>query len=56
MATTSADGAIAMYQKHVDIVARPREFGPQGKPDLKADAGVDISANDFNDLARQLGA
>ncbi len=37
------------------FVARPLEFGPQGKPDLKAD-GVDLSATDFNDLATQLGA
>ena len=28
----------------------------KGKPDLKADAPVDISAKDFNDLASQLGA
>ena len=34
----------------------PKEFGPEGKPDLKADASVDLSATDFNDLARQLGA
>jgi 2-haloacid dehalogenase len=38
------------------FVARPLEFGPNGKPDLKADAAVDVSAKDFNDLARQLGA
>ena len=38
------------------FVARPLEFGPNGKPDLKADAPVDISAKDFNDLASQLGA
>ena len=38
------------------FVARPLEYGPEGKPDLKADASVDLSANDFNDLARQLGA
>ena len=30
--------------------------GPDGKPDLKGDASVDVSATDFNDLARQLGA
>jgi 2-haloacid dehalogenase len=38
------------------FVARPFEFGAQGKPDLKPDASVDVSATDFNDLARQLGA
>src|SRR5471032_1573818 len=37
------------------FVVRPKEYGPEGKPDLKAD-GVDFSATDFNDLARQLGA
>ncbi len=38
------------------FVARPLEFGPNGKPDLKADSSVDVSAKDFNDLATQLGA
>ena len=38
------------------FVTRPKEFGPDGKPDLKGDASVDLSATDFNDLARQLGA
>jgi 2-haloacid dehalogenase len=38
------------------FVTRPKEFGPDGKPDLKADASVDLSATDFNDLAKQLGA
>ena len=38
------------------FVSRPNEFGPNGKPDLKGDASVDLSAADFNDLARQLGA
>lgn len=38
------------------FVVRPLEFGPNGKPDLKADSVVDISAKDFNDLAGQLGA
>ena len=38
------------------FVVRPNEFGPGGKPDLKADAVADVSAVDFNDLARQLGA
>ncbi|MEO8682878.1 MAG: haloacid dehalogenase type II [Vicinamibacterales bacterium] len=37
------------------FVTRPLEFGPAGKPDLKPDASVDVSAKDFNDLARQLG-
>ena len=38
------------------FVTRPNEFGPGGKPDLKGDGSVDVSASDFNDLARQLGA
>ena len=38
------------------FVTRPHEYGPQGKPDLRADSSVDIAANDFNDLASQLGA
>jgi 2-haloacid dehalogenase len=37
------------------FVTRPNEYGPNGKPDSKADASVDVSATDFNDLARQLG-
>lgn len=38
------------------FVTRPLEFGATGKPDLKPDASVDISATDFSDLARKLGA
>ena len=38
------------------FVTRLLEYGANGKPDLKADAPVDISAKDFNDLASQLGA
>jgi 2-haloacid dehalogenase len=38
------------------FVVRPKEYGPDGKPDLKGDASVDLSAIDFNDLAKQLGA
>jgi 2-haloacid dehalogenase len=38
------------------FVTRPLEYGPEGKPDLKADASVDVSAKDFNDLARELSA
>ena len=38
------------------FVTRPLEFGSNGKPDLKADASIaDLSAKDFNDLARQMG-
>jgi 2-haloacid dehalogenase len=36
------------------FVARPLEYGPAGKPDLKAEPWVDVSAADFNDLARKL--
>jgi 2-haloacid dehalogenase len=38
------------------FVARPREFGPSRTPDLEPDSSVDVSARDFNDLARRLGA
>ena len=38
------------------FVTRPFEFGPDRKPDLKADFPVDVSAKDFNDLAAQLSA
>lgn len=38
------------------FVPRPREYGPTRTPDLKADSSVDVPANDFNDLAAQLGA
>jgi 2-haloacid dehalogenase len=38
------------------FVTRPLEFGPAGRPDLKGDASVDVSATDFNDLAARLGA
>lgn len=37
------------------FVPRPLEYGPTGKPDLKADPSVaDLSATDFNDLASRL--
>ena len=38
------------------FVPRPLELGPGAKPDLKPDSTVDLTATDFNDLARQLGA
>ena len=38
------------------FVARPHEFGSAAKPDVAPDASVDITANDFNHLASQLGA
>jgi len=38
------------------FVTRPLEYGPNGKPDLAGDASVELTAKDFNDLARQLGA
>ena len=37
------------------FVARPLEYGPNGKPDLKPDASVELAAKDFVDLAVQLG-
>jgi 2-haloacid dehalogenase len=38
------------------FVARPKEYGPNGKPDLRPNASVDLAAKDFLDLAGQLGA
>jgi 2-haloacid dehalogenase len=38
------------------FVARPLEYGLSRKPDLEADFSVDLSAKDFNDLARRLRA
>jgi 2-haloacid dehalogenase len=38
------------------FVRRPLEFGPGAHPDLEPDPSFDILANDFNDLAGQLGA
>lgn len=38
------------------FVPRPLEYGPNGNPDLEADASVDLTAKDFNDLAKRLGA
>jgi 2-haloacid dehalogenase len=38
------------------FVTRPLEYGPNGKPDLKPDASVEVTAKDFVDLAGQLGA
>ena len=38
------------------FVARPLEFGPDGRPDVAPDAAFDVNAVDFEDLADQLGA
>lgn len=38
------------------FVPRPLEFGPNGSPDLKGDASVDLTATDFHHLASLLGA
>jgi len=38
------------------FVRRPLEFGPGSNPDLAPEAGLDVVADDFLDLARQLGA
>jgi 2-haloacid dehalogenase len=38
------------------FVARPLEYGADGRPDLNPDSSADLSATDFNDLAGQLGA
>jgi len=41
---------------HTAFVARPLEYGPNGKPDTTPDSAVDLAPRDFNDLATQLGA
>ena len=38
------------------FVARPLEFGPDGRPDITPDTAFDLNARDFLDLADQLGA
>jgi 2-haloacid dehalogenase len=38
------------------FVPRPLEYGQGGRADLKPDASIDVTATDFNDLAKQLGA
>ncbi len=38
------------------FVPRPKELGPDGKPDLTPDESVDLMAPDFNALAAALGA
>ena len=38
------------------FVTRPLEFGPDGKPDLKADPSFTVAARDFPDLAAKMGA
>jgi 2-haloacid dehalogenase len=37
------------------FVARPREFGPDHKPDVTPDTSADVNAADFLDLAKNLG-
>ena len=38
------------------FVPRPEEYGPHRNRNLEYDASFDVIANDFNDLASQLGA
>lgn len=38
------------------FVKRPLEFGPDARPDLSPEDGLDVIAEDFLDLARRLGA
>ena len=38
------------------FVPRPEEYGPHRNRDLEHDTSFDVVANDFNDLASQLGA
>jgi len=49
-------GAAKAVGLKTGFVVRPREFGPEGKPDLQPNASVDVSAKDFNDLSRKLEA
>jgi 2-haloacid dehalogenase len=38
------------------FIRRPTEWGPVGEPDfMKSDMDFDFAAEDFNDLADQLG-
>lgn len=37
------------------LVRRPLEFGPAGQPDLETDPTFTLAADDFHDLAAQLG-
>ncbi|HXF17273.1 MAG TPA: haloacid dehalogenase type II [Burkholderiales bacterium] len=41
---------------HTAFVRRPKEAGPNVKPDLTSDPGFDYNSNDFLDLADQLRA
>ncbi|MYE90001.1 HAD-IA family hydrolase, partial [Candidatus Poribacteria bacterium] len=38
------------------FVPRPEEYGPNRNRDLEHDVSFDVVADDFNDLASQLGA
>ena len=38
------------------FVRRPLEWGEIGKPDLAPEPAFNVNAEDFNDLANQLGA
>jgi 2-haloacid dehalogenase len=40
---------------HTAFVARPLEFGANGKVDTSFEQAFDINAHDFDDLAVQLG-
>jgi 2-haloacid dehalogenase len=41
---------------HTAFVPRPREYGPDRKPETEPDESCEITARDFVDLADQLGA
>jgi len=49
-------GAAKRVGLKTGFVPRPKEYGPDRKPDLSPDASVDVPAKDFVDLAVQLGA
>lgn len=48
-------GAAAVGLKTA-FVPRPHEYGPHGRPDVQSESWVDISAADFEALARHMGA
>jgi 2-haloacid dehalogenase len=49
-------GAAKSVGLRTGFVSRPLEYGPNGKPDLKPDGSVDVTAKDFVELASKLGA
>jgi len=48
--------AASMQGLRTAFVARPKEYGPHQKKDMKAEHAFDVVATDFVDLAAKLGA